>query len=82
MSEFYWYWRCTKCGHVQPAHPETTEAEMGTCTQRRPTGNKVEGMVNRFGNRPLEDEYGPCGGRLVKHKARKWDEVPRQTPGV
>ena len=59
------YWRCTRCGNIQPAHVLTKEGDMLPCHKMVPTGRKVEGMyVN--GVRPLEDEIGSCNGRLVK----------------
>ena len=63
-----WYWKCDKCGAIQPAHPDTTPDQMGTCRKWGKTGRTITGDRG-FGN----PEYGECGGTFVKHHA---DEEP------
>jgi hypothetical protein len=57
-------WKCKKCGHTQPRHPETAQKEMPLCDQFHPEKSErsySSGFRDHTGK--YISEHG-CGGEF------------------
>jgi hypothetical protein len=71
-------WKCDRCGHEQPRHPDTKPEEMPDCTQFLWNRTNAEGNHYCGGRpQPIDDDprFRHSVGEVVSVKAWWWNDT-------